>query len=209
METGAIIFDLGGVLLNIDYGLTSAAFRALGMEDFDERYSQARQAGLFDQYEKGAISSDEFRARLLELLPSGTTPEQVDQAWCAMLLDFPPSRLRLLEDLRKRYRIFLLSNTNEIHMRALSAYLQRQFGFSDFSKLFVKEYYSYRMGMRKPDAEIFETVLRENDLRVSEVVFIDDSKQHVEGALKLGIDARLLEKGVDIGDARGPLKEFL
>lgn len=192
MKSAAAIFDLGGVLLNLDTAATGNAFRALGMTGFDAHYTQAKQSGLFDAFDKGEISPQEFRNTLKKHLPPGTSDEAIDKAWNAMLLDLPVERLQLLEQLRGKYRLFLLSNTNEIHVTAFSAYLQRTFGFSDFSGYFERWYYSCRIGKRKPDAEAFLHVLEENGLIAEETIFIDDSPQHVEGARKLGIHAELL-----------------
>jgi glucose-1-phosphatase len=188
----AAIFDLGGVLLNLDTEATGHAFRALGMTDFDAHYTQAKQSGLFDAFDKGEISPQEFRDALKKHLPPGTSDEAVDNAWNAMLLDLPGERLKLLEQLRGKYRLFLLSNTNEIHITAFSEYLNRSLGFSDFSGYFERWYYSCRIGKRKPDADAFLHVLEENGLKAEETIFIDDSPQHVEGAKKLGIRAELL-----------------
>lgn len=189
-----IIFDLGGVLINLDMEATAKAFRALGMTDFDAHYSQAKQSGLFDAFDKGQITPQEFREGMKPFLPAGTTDAQIDAAWNAMLLDLPGERLALLRELRKKYRLFLLSNTNEIHVTAFSASLQQAHeGFTDFSDYFDRWYYSCRIGKRKPDAEAFLHVLEENDLLAEETLFIDDSKQHVEGALQTGIRAALLD----------------
>ena len=193
-----IIFDLGGVLINLDAGATSKAFRELGMADFDQQFSFAKQSGLFDDFDRGKISPEEFRNSLRKFLPPGTTDNAIDDAWNAMLLDVPPRRLHLLESLGKNYRLFLLSNTNEIHVAAFSRALEKTFGFRDFSGYFEKWYYSCRIGMRKPDREIFDFVLQENNLDPQQTLFIDDSKQHVEGARKSGIDATLLPPGEDI-----------
>jgi glucose-1-phosphatase len=119
---------------------------------------------------------------------------QIDAAWDAMLLDIPGEKLALLNTLKKRYRTFLLSNTNEIHIANFSAYLYRTYGAPDFSPYFEKWYYSARIGMRKPDAEIFEFVLRENNLAAEETLFVDDSEQHIRTAMKLGIQAVLMDQ---------------
>jgi HAD superfamily hydrolase (TIGR01509 family) len=189
-----IIFDLGGVLLNLDYGLTNQALKEIGLSEIDRIYTQKLQPELFDDYETGRISSEKFRAELSKLIGRKIDNDQLDKAWNAMLLDFPEERIRLLEKLKKRYRLFLLSNTNDIHITAYSSYLKRIFGFPDLSHIFEKEYYSYRVGKRKPDKEIFELVLSENDLNPSETFFIDDSIQHVQGAQRVGIHAYHLQK---------------
>lgn len=188
-----IIFDLGGVILNVDYTLTVKAFSKLGVSDFDTMFSQARQTKLFDNYEKGFISSDEFRAEIKKYLPKNETDQTIDHAWNAILLDLPQERLDLLKKIRASHRTFLLSNTNDIHVRTINKYLQKEFAIPDLSGFFDKVYFSYEIGMRKPDREIFEFILKENDLVPEETLFIDDSVQHVEAAKKLNIQAYWLD----------------
>ncbi|MES2284698.1 MAG: HAD family phosphatase [Bacteroidota bacterium] len=188
-----IIFDLGGVLLNIDYSLATKAFSDLGLTDFDKLFSKAHQTKLFDLYEKGQISSEAFRDHVKSCFNTPIDDNTIDKAWNAMLLDFPPERLRLLQTLKTKQRIFLLSNTNDIHIQYINNYLQETFGIADLSGYFEKVYLSYKVGMRKPDAEIFELVLSENNLDPNETLFIDDSIQHIEGAKKLGIHTYWLD----------------
>ncbi|MDQ3111958.1 MAG: HAD family phosphatase [Bacteroidota bacterium] len=202
-----IIFDLGGVILNLDPAATQKAFESVGMPDFKEQYSTITQTGCFDDFDRGKISEKEFRDHLKKFLPDTITDEAIDKAWNAMLLDLPKERLELLKSLGKKYRLFLLSNTNEIHVTAFSAYLQKEYGFRDFSAYFERWYYSCRIGKRKPDAEIFEFVLNENGLLAEETLFIDDSPQHIEGAKKVGIKSYLLPAGKDICSAFGEKKE--
>ncbi|MES2591246.1 MAG: HAD family phosphatase [Bacteroidota bacterium] len=188
-----IIFDLGGVLLNIDYSSATRAFSLLGIDNFDKLFSQAQQSHLFDLYEKGQVSSEVFRNHIKSCFSKPIDDSTIDKAWNTMLLDFPPKRLRLLEQVKKTNRTFLLSNTNDIHMQHINAYLQKDFGIADLSAHFEKVYLSYQVGMRKPDAEIFELVLSENKLDPNETLFIDDSIQHIEGAKKLGIHTYWLD----------------
>ncbi|MCU0432219.1 MAG: HAD family phosphatase [Bacteroidia bacterium] len=197
-----LIFDLGGVILNLDFQATADAFRALGMTNFDELYTQAKQTGIFDEFDKGHISPAQFRTELRKHLPPHTSDQAIDHAWNAMLLNLPPERLELLRELRGKYKLYLLSNTNEIHVEAFSAYLQHTFGFADFTGYFDQWYYSCRMGMRKPDEEIFLKVLNDHRLNASETIFIDDSKQHVEGAARTGIHAIWLEPGQTVFSLR-------
>lgn len=182
-----IIFDLGGVLLNIDYPLATSAFSLLGLDNFDKLFSQAHQLRLFDLYEKGQVSSEDFRNHIKTCFNTPMDDAAIDKAWNTMLLDFPLPRLRMLEQVQKTNRTFLLSNTNEIHMQFINRYLKNDFGIADLSGHFEKVYLSFEVGMRKPDAEIFEMVLSENKLEPNETLFIDDSIQHLEGAKKLGI----------------------
>jgi putative hydrolase of the HAD superfamily len=195
-----IIFDFGGVILNIDYKLTENAFARLGLTDFAGIYSQATQKELFDVFEKGLITPADFRKEVKKYIKQKTSDAQIDEAWNAMLLDLPEERVTLLDKLKKTHRIFLLSNTNEIHFTAFSSYIKNKFKRDVFSEVFEKYYVSHKVNMRKPDAEIFELVVRENDLRKEETLFIDDSIQHIEGARKAGLNALFLEKGKTILD---------
>lgn len=193
-----IIFDLGGVILNIDYQKTIDAFKNLGIYDFEKIYSQAQQSKLFDDIETGRITSSEFIAELKNLLGKDLPDQAIVDAWNALLLDFPEKRLKILADLKDHYRVFLCSNTNEIHYQAYCKQLVDKFGVPDLSSYFEKEYYSHKLGLRKPDPELFHLILSENNLNRTETIFIDDSIQHIEGALNVGIRARLLKKEEDL-----------
>ena len=195
-----IIFDFGGVILNIDYKLTEQAFTKLGIEDFDSIYSQAVQKELFDVFEKGLMSPEDFRKGLRKYIEREVSDSEIDNAWNAMLLDLPEERIILLDKLRKNYRLFLLSNTNEIHYNSFLAYMKNKFRRDIFSEVFEKAYVSHQIHLRKPDAVIFEFVLRENSLRKEETLFIDDSIQHIEGAKRVGLKTLFLEKGKTILD---------
>ncbi len=184
-----IIFDLGGVILNIDYNLTINSFKKLGVSNFEKFFTQASQTRLFDRLDTGHITPAEFRDQLRILSGLELTDQEINDAWNAMLLDMPLQRITMLENVRKHYQTFLLSNTNAIHYPEYNASLQQKFGFSDLSALFNKQYLSYQVGMRKPDVQIFEFVLHENGLNPEETLFIDDTLQHVEGAKKAGLHA--------------------
>ncbi|HET8963619.1 MAG TPA: HAD family phosphatase [Chitinophagales bacterium] len=188
-----IIFDLGGVILNIDYDLTAKAFAGLGLDRFNQLFSKAQQEQLFDLYEKGMISSLDFRDALNNALSKPVSAATLDAAWNAMLLDLPPARLALLKKIKSTHRTFLLSNTNEIHMHWFSDSLQQHYGIPDLSSYFEKVYLSYEINLRKPDPAIFHHVLNTNDLNPSETLFIDDSPQHVESSGKLGIQTHWLD----------------
>ncbi len=187
-----IIFDLGGVIINIDYALLVEAFSKIGLPHFEAYFSQKEQRSLFDQYEKGEITSVQFREALKKHCKPGTTDAAVDAAWNAMLLDLPKERLNLLLKTKQNYRTFLLSNTNEIHMLFIYNYLKAEFGINTLGGHFEKVYLSYEIKMRKPDPEIFQFVMDENQLKKEETLFIDDSVQHVESASKMGIHTILL-----------------
>ena len=186
MNYKAVIFDLGGVIIHIDYAATIHAFENLGHSDFHNLYSQAQQSGLFDEFETGKISGQRFVNELLPYLKAGTSPNKVVAAWNALIGAVPKERIELLQKVREKHPTFLLSNTNELHMQAVlrSWNASSNQPMSDF---FDHIYLSHEIGMRKPNAEIFEFVCRENHLNPAETLFIDDSIQHIEGAKSCGL----------------------
>ncbi len=185
-----LIFDLGGVIINLDTQASVRAFSNLGniVEDPDISIYTLQ---LFIDYEKGFISDQEFRNRLSQKL-NNCSFEEIDRAWNCMLLDIPPIRLDFLRSLKEKYRMFLLSNTNGIHIEKVNKILKDVCGQEDFSCFFEKTYYSHIMKKRKPDFEIFEQVLNENNLLAEETLFIDDSAVNLNGAEHLGIQTLLV-----------------
>lgn len=184
-----IIFDLGGVLLDIDYSLTIEAFKSLGIEDFEQLYSQANQTSLFDDFETGKISPSEFCEGIIALSRLDLSEKEIEDAWNAMLLSMPNERVKFLNEIGKNYRTFLLSNTNEIHIDAFLKIIKNENGLSGLDQLFEQVYYSSTLGMRKPHPETFSNVCELNNLIPEETLFIDDSIQHVEGAQIAGLRA--------------------
>jgi HAD superfamily hydrolase (TIGR01509 family) len=193
-----IIFDLGGVLLNIDYQLTEDAFVKLGLSDFAARYTQAQQIDFFSKYETGQITTAEFVATLKTWLPVVVADAQIIEAWNAMLLDFPLRRLQILQQLQLHYDIVLLSNTNELHEIAFNQKLKEVCGYNQLSVFFDRVYYSHRIGKRKPDTQTFEYVIADTGFDPKHTLFIDDSPQHIAGASSIGIQTIWLEKGMSI-----------
>jgi FMN phosphatase YigB (HAD superfamily) len=190
----AVIFDLGGVILDINYNKTAVAFCDLGLENFDEMYSQANQSGLFDSFETGRISSQYFVNQILNYLPKGITANQVVDAWNAMILEFPLENITFLKQLKQKKNIFLLSNTNEIHIQLFHRKINELVGEKSLQFLFNKVYYSNEIGLRKPNTETFDFVCKENKLIPENVLFIDDSFQHINGAKSIGLNTFFLEK---------------
>lgn len=193
-----IIFDLGGVLLNIDYSLTEKAFRERGIEHFSTIYSQLQQTPIFDDFETGKINDETFIHAMQEAAGFTITKEQVVSAWNAMLLDFPLRRLQILQQLRNYHDLFLLSNTNSIHEVAFNDILMREHQIPNLGVFFDRVYLSHRIGLRKPTKEIFSHVLEQNNLLPEHTLFIDDSPQHIEGAKTLGMQTIYLKKGMTI-----------
>ena len=199
-KTEAIIFDLGGVILNIDYHLTRQAFEKLGIQNFNDMYSQAAANDLFDDLETGKITEagfyKEFNNRTDIILPD----DEIRNAWNAMLLDFREESLAFIGSLKSKYRLFLLSNTNHIHKKEFHHIYHQKKRAKPFDDFFDKAYYSSDMGLRKPNANIYEFVLQENKLDAGKTLFIDDSAQNIEAAKTLGIQIILLSTGNFIED---------
>lgn len=197
-----IIFDFGGVICTIDVALTEKAFRGLGMKPAPEDRGQPGYLQVFSDLEEGLITPPEFRDKLRRYLPDATTDQQIDDAWNALLLDIPPHRITLIEQLKQHYRIFLLSNSNAIHFDVFNTRFARQFGYPDgLTGLFEHTWFSYRLRMKKPDPAIFHHVTREAGLSPRHTLFIDDTLVHVEGARQAGLQAHHLDltRGEEIG----------
>ena len=191
-----IIFDLGGVILNISYQNTIDSFKKLGITNTDDFYSKKTQSHIFNLIETGKITAKQFLNDLQELTDNATIPE-VRSAWNAMLLDFPEKRLDLLRSLKSKYQLFLLSNTNAIHINAINNKLGDT-KWKGFINLFDKMYLSHEIGVRKPNIEAFQFILDEQNLNPKEVLFIDDSQQHIEAAKKLDLNCYHLKDEEDI-----------
>lgn len=188
-----IIFDYGNVIFQLDFSKSKHAWEELGIDNANDFYSHKIQDPIFTAFERGDISAKEFRDAIRVLTnKKDLTDQQIDHAWNSLLVGITKGNHELLESLKPKYRTFLLSNINEIHFDYIMKYLKTDFGFDSNDHLFEKVYYSHLMGKRKPEAEIFEQVLSENNLNPAETLFIDDSPQHIEGAKKLGIHTYLM-----------------
>ena len=199
-EIKNIIFDLGGVILNLDYSKTADEFKKIGILHFKDLYSQKKQTLLFDDFEKGKIQPGEFISSLND--SENLKIKEIDfiNAWNAMLLEISTEKLEFIYRLKKDYKIFLLSNTNEIHINKFESNLKKNNMLDQFYKCFDKIYYSSRMGKRKPDENCFNQVLEENGLLAENTLFIDDSTQHILGAKEVGLNSFHLEKNKSIID---------
>jgi glucose-1-phosphatase len=195
-----VIFDFGGVIINIDYEKTIQGFLELGLKDVDKLYSKSTQKTLFDLIETGKISGEEFFIGLESYFPVKPERAALEKAWNVMLLDFPEENMALLHEVKSHYRTFLLSNTNQIHLDYYFRKLKQEHDLNDMDSFFEKTYYSHKINLRKPNPETFQYVLEDSGLNANDTLFIDDSPQHVEGAKKLGIRTYHLKAGEKIGD---------
>jgi glucose-1-phosphatase len=182
-----IIFDLGNVILNIDYDAPVQAFRQLGITNFETIFSKAAQTNLADDIETGKISDADFINHLLQLCNTGTTQQQVIDAWNAIIINFPLRRLQILQQLQLHYNMYLLSNTNSIHEQCYNKLLFSTVGYNSLSIFFDKIYLSHQIGLRKPDVKAWQLILNEHQLKPEETLFLDDSPQHIAAATTLSL----------------------
>jgi HAD superfamily hydrolase (TIGR01509 family) len=196
-----IIFDLGGVIMEIDVKKTLLAFSELGLHNVHEYFGHGFAASFFSDHEAGRISDEEFLKEIKNLLGANVADQAVIDAWNALLLRFPPERIALLEDLKKRYRLFLYSNTNAIHKEKFSEIYRLAFP-GELDDHFEKTYYSHELGQRKPDLAGFEQIIQENHLDPKQTLFVDDALLNVEGAIKAGLKGLYLPPGFYITDIR-------
>jgi len=182
----AIIFDLGGVILNLNPQKTIDTFANItGLPpSLLIEYSSNE---VFKNYEKGEITSVEFRNGLKEIFNVNVKDSVLDEAWNAMLLDLPLNRLEMIGRLRPRLKTYVLSNTNEIHIAEFDKIVHKATEGKKIQDYFDTVYYSHKVGMRKPDVEIFKMVLNQNNLEASATLFIDDTLEHIQSAQKLGL----------------------
>ncbi|GAA0530561.1 HAD family hydrolase [Chitinophaga japonensis] len=199
-----IIFDLGGVILNIDYQRTYQAFETLGVRDFTSLYNQFRGSRLFDDLETGRVEPAGFLQAMRQHVGPAVTNEQIIDAWNAMLLDFPLQRLQLLQQLQQHYDTFLLSNTNAIHLEKFNRMLLESRGLPSLDTLFNKAYYSHLIGYRKPEKEAYQVILDEHRLNPAATLFIDDTLPNIEGAQAVGLQTIHLQAPKTIMDIFKP-----
>lgn len=181
-----LIFDLGGVIVDLDLAKCIQNFKDLGLENIEQYLSNFGQKDFFMRFEKGQIGIPAFRNEIRKLAGIELTDAQIDKAWCSFLTQIPVEKLHLLSELKKKYRLLLLSNTNPLHIETAVA--------AEFSKtgktmqdFFDKCYLSYEMGMVKPDVEIFEALLTDAQVKAEECLFLDDGKKNIDTAAALGI----------------------
>lgn len=177
-----IIFDFGDVFINLDKGATIRELNSLGVREISEYMTE-----VYKGYEIGKYSTEEFTNQFTELFPK-ISKEDFVKSWNAILKDFPLHRLEFLKSLAdsKKYRLFLLSNTNDLHIN----WIQNDWGselYNEFKNYFEKFYLSHEIQLRKPNSDIYEYMLNENKLNPTETFFIDDTKENTDAANALGI----------------------
>jgi FMN phosphatase YigB (HAD superfamily) len=197
-----IFFDLGNVLLDLDYQRARRQFRELLGEtwDFEEGVMEANE--LFAAFQTGRIKEEDFFAALQKLAPRPVEKEDLMAAWNSMLDQLPWQRFAMLRRLKNKYRLFLISNTNPTHLRHFNRLLRKEngLGLKDFQTLFAKTYYSFEMGMGKPDPEVYRYIIRDSGIRPEETLFIDDLEANVRAAEAAGMKGYLHDPKKEIAE---------
>ncbi|MBS1762221.1 MAG: HAD family phosphatase [Bacteroidetes bacterium] len=188
-----LLFDFGGVLLNIDYNRTVESFKKLGYNNFEELFSQYKINGLFENFEKGHISEELLFETLKSLKTPPPSTAQIISAWNDMLLSYRIESLEFLELLKQKYNLYLLSNTNITHKREFDKMLLQQTNYTSLSSFFKKAYYSHLIGYRKPYENVFEFVMNDAGIKAEGTLFIDDSINNIEAAKRMGFKTYYLQ----------------
>lgn len=194
-----IIFDFGNVLMDLDLSAAERNFQKCWGEQTESARTKLVQNRVFDLYEKGGLSTEEF----VEAIRYAATPvlseTQVLEAWNSIFIGMPSHRFELLLQLRQQYKVFLLSNINDIHERWIADYMIREHRISDYeTRFFDGVYFSHLIRLRKPDRDIYEYVLADAELHPDETIFFDDLETNVEAARQTGIHAFLHPVGMEI-----------
>lgn len=192
-----LVFDFGGVLASLDMARCVERFRALGFDDIERYIGQFGQQDFFLQYEKGEITTPQFRDEVRRHVGRPLPDGDIDAAWQAFITGIPRERVDLLLRLRPRYRLLLLSNTNPLHIEGTARAELARHG-QTLDGLFDRCYLSYRMGVTKPQPEIFERLLRQEGLPPGECLFLDDGEANIRQAARLGMRTHLVTPGEDL-----------
>ena len=189
-----IIFDLGGVLLNVEMQNTIEAFARLGWKETDQQGDAQNRLEVFQKLETGADSPIRFRENIRKILPGRPAADEIDQAWNAMLIDFFPGTVDYLSELKSGYSLYLLSNTNALHLKHFREMFFNDYGFP-IDNLFEKTYYSHEIGFRKPNPMAYLKVLEDAVLLPEMTLFVDDLKINTDAAAELGMKVLHIEAG--------------
>lgn len=200
-----IIFDLGGVVYDIRYENVTEAIKRHGAKDLGTFYSKDYQTEEMNLFEKGLISVADYRNHIREITGLTLSDADVDDIVNAILIDIPKERVDLLLRLKRRYGVYLYSNTNQINYDCFTQRMKEKYGFDIFAECFHAAYFSHQMHLRKPSKEGFEIIMKEQGLSGDETVFIDDIEKNLEGARQAGLRGYHLSEGsiVDLFDADG------
>ena len=193
----AVIFDMGGVLIDLDVPKCIQAFiDELDYPQIDQLIDPCHQKGIFGDMEEGKATADEFRAHVLAGARKGATPEDVDRTLWNILVGIEPYKIPLLKRLSENYDVYMLSNNNPICTPRAEVMFEEA-GFSmktDFKKCYI----SYQLKALKPSAECFHAVMEDIGIPAEYMLFIDDSQRNVDGSIEAGLPAVYYEPGSDL-----------
>lgn len=194
-----IVFDFGNVLFDLDLPAIGREIQRLVGDEYETVRERLQKSGVFELYETGGLSTEEFIDALRFAGPGPLSAEEVIRAWNSIFIGMPRERFEMLLRLRQQYNVFLLSNINELHAAWIDDYMLREHGLSDFqSRYFDGVYYSHLIRLRKPGREIYEYVLADAELLPQETLFIDDLEENVAAALEVGIQGVVKRPDVDL-----------
>lgn len=195
MKIQSVIFDLGGVLINLDPERTRQSFIKLGTPHFDQLFTVYKSTQLFYDLETGHVDADTFIKTLQKETAKGTSEQDIVDAWNAMLLDFRLESLNFVNQLKEKYPTFLFSNTNIIHYNSFQQTIKETTPYETVDAMFHKAYYSHEIGMRKPVVDAYRYIINEKGLVAEETLFIDDNKDNIQGAREAGLQTKHLLPG--------------
>ncbi len=191
-----VIFDFGGVIIDLHREKSVAKLEEFGVKDADSLLSRTHHDGIFMELERGKVSVFDFRNSIRARYNAELSDEKIDEAWISFLGTVAENKLEFIKSLRRKYRVLMLSNTNVIHFDWCRKNIFGKFGYG-LDDLFDELYLSYEMKMAKPDKEIYQELLRRENIEASECLFIDDSKDNILAAQELGIQTYLYNIGDD------------
>jgi glucose-1-phosphatase len=195
-----IIFDFGGVIIPVDPMAFAGGLISLGCTDVLSLHEFFLKEQVYMRFEKGELSPEEFRMLLRRRLNRMVSDAEIDQAWNLILGEIPAHRVTFLESLKSGYRTFLLSNTNKIHYDRYQDQFRKTYGYPSLDDLFEKAYYSFQLGLYKPDPAIFEFVINDSGVKPEETLFIDDYQVNIEAADKLRLQTIHLTDGMEVAE---------
>ena len=188
-----IVFDLGGVLIDLNFERALKAFKKAGFSNIEEQLQSFNREGIFMQYELGNISSEEFRSAIREKASVALTDCEIDDMWNLILVGIPHEKLKLILELRSKYMVYLLSNTNSIHFKVVEEIFKKDHPEDTFLGLFDRVFLSHEMGLRKPDKKIYEKVIEEIGAAPETCIFFDDLQENLNAAKEVGLHTYLID----------------
>lgn len=192
-----ILFDFGGVIVGLDKQNAINRFKEIGITNIEDYLSEFRQSGIFLELEEGKLTKEEFYKEFQKLAGKYVAPQDIDSGWLAFLTFIPEYKFQMLKDLRKKYKVYLLSNTNPAIMEWAES--------EDFSPtkepitaFFDKCYYSFQLGCAKPERTIFDVVVKDSGIVPEETLFLDDGQANIDMADSLGFKTYLANQDEDL-----------